>query len=335
MKIKEIKRKIRRSTEELRAAAQVAGVLSLSKAWATLRGKIDIQIMCRNGFIETEARRRHLLRKHAVMMEYLDKKYSDWLKTYKPATLPPAQPELEGKIWLCWWQGLENAPEIVKICVDSIRRNAHGREVIVITDKNYRDYVTFPAHIEQKVRDGIISKTFFSDILRLALLSRYGGMWLDATFYCTDYDLSAALDKPLWSIKRPDYLHCSPACGNFAGYSLACDTAHRSVMRMVLDFVYHYWEDADMLIDYLLMGHGIVWLQRHIPAMAEAFAAIEPNNRHCDDLFTVLSEPFDPKKWAELKNETGLFKLSWKSKHPLEADGHPTFYAKLLAGELV
>lgn len=46
---------------------------------------------------------------------------------------------------MCWWQGLDNAPEIVKACVDSVRRNAGNREVIIITDKNVREYVSFPS----------------------------------------------------------------------------------------------------------------------------------------------------------------------------------------------
>ena len=46
-------------------------------------------------------------------------------------------------IWVMWWQGEENAPEIVKCCINSIRKNANNHEVIIISEKNLKNYVTF------------------------------------------------------------------------------------------------------------------------------------------------------------------------------------------------
>ena len=54
------------------------------------------------------------------------------------------------KIWTCWLQGEEQAPPIVKKCLASIRRHSGGREVIVITEKNMWQYVSFPDFILRK-----------------------------------------------------------------------------------------------------------------------------------------------------------------------------------------
>ena len=76
--------------------------------------------------------------------------------------------------------------EIVKICVESIKKNAGDHRVIILTDDNYKQYVDIPEWVEEKKKKGVISRTHYSDILRLSLLARHGGMWIDSTFYCTD-----------------------------------------------------------------------------------------------------------------------------------------------------
>ena len=48
------------------------------------------------------------------------------------------------------------------------------------------DYLDIPDFIWSKRKADIISRTFFSDIIRLALLYVYGGVWLDATILLSD-----------------------------------------------------------------------------------------------------------------------------------------------------
>lgn len=159
---------------------------------------------------------------------------------------------------------------------------AGGHEVIVITDENLSQYVNIPEWVLEKVRTGIMSRTHLSDLLRLSLLAEHGGMWLDATFFCAG-PVADYLDLPIWSIKRPDYLHASVACGMFANYSLECDGSHRRVFATLRDYYLEYWLQSDELIDYLLTDYLIVLAQRHDPSVAAAFASVESNNPRCDD----------------------------------------------------
>lgn len=71
------KRIIHRVFEELDATRRIAKVTSCSDAFVTFRAKIDIQIMNRNGYKETEKIKKHLVKKHDVMMEYFEKTFSD------------------------------------------------------------------------------------------------------------------------------------------------------------------------------------------------------------------------------------------------------------------
>ena len=185
----------------------------------------------------------------------------------------------------------------------------------------------------EKYHNGIISRTHFSDLLRLCILAEHGGLWLDATFYCA-HPIDEYVELPLFSIKRPGYDHRSVACGMFANYSLSCSYNLRYVFSTIRDYWFEYWRTNDFLIDYLLTDYFIVLAQKHNPAIAQAFSNIKPNNPRCDDLVKSLASPFDQRLWDELKSDTSLFKLTWKQQFPSVVEGKDTFYARLLQQKL-
>lgn len=183
--------------------------------------------------------------------------------------------------------------------------------------------------IIKKIDAGMITRTNLSDLLRLSLLASYGGMWLDSTFYCVGSLDKSLYNSPIFSIKRPDYLHASVAGGMFAGYSLGCDDDHRRAFATIRDFFLEYWQRNDFMVDYLLVDYLTVLAQRHDPWIAEAFNEIQPNNPDCDELFKILDRPYDEDMWKRLSAHTDLFKLTWKQDFPVEHDGEKTFYGML------
>lgn len=332
---KSVKRILLRCLEEVIATKEIAKVTSLGAAVNTFRAKLDIQIMNRNGFKEPPAVRNRLVNKHEVMLEYFKKTFEDFFDKYDfDRPLPENDLSIRDCIWVCWWQGLDSAPELVRKCIESIQKNAGNHEVIIITEDNYKEYVNIPKWVEDKKNAGIISLTNYSDLLRLSLLAEHGGMWLDATFFCAKPTIDEYFSCPLWSIKRPDYLHCSVASGYFAGYSLQCNVEQRWMFATIRDFFLYYWKNNDMLIDYLIVDYMIVLAQQKDSRISKAFKSIVPNNPCCDELYKVLGEPFDEDVWKELTKDTSLFKLTWKQEFPKKKDGQDTFYAKLLDGTL-
>lgn len=326
---------LHRSLEEMKATRDVAKAISWRAALITFRAKIDIQIMNRNGYQESEARKNRLLKKHKIMLDFLDKMFKPfWDKYNFTKSMPETNPNLRNKIWICWWQGLENAPEIVKACVESIKRNAGNCEIIIITDKNYKDFVEFPDWLEEKRRTGIINRTIYSDLLRMNILSTYGGLWIDSTFFCKEKCFDQYMNLPLWSIKRPDYFHASVACGYFANYSLGCTYENRWVYKVMKDCLFYYWQHNDILFDYLLTDYVIVLAQKHIKDIDQMFKGIAPNNKNCDELFKVLGQPYDENTWKRISADTALYKLTWKQSFPKEVNGKETFYGKIIDGTL-
>jgi hypothetical protein len=181
-----------------------------------------------------------------------------------------------------------------------------------------------------KYKAGIVTRTHLSDYLRLELLSRYGGLWLDSTFFCTS-NIESVFNLPLWSIKRPDYLHISVASGQFANYSFACDEEHRWIFATLRDYLLAYWQKYDYMVDYLFLDYLIVKAIQDYREIAKVFSEIPPNNPNCDELLKVLSKQYDVQKWNELIKDTNLFKLTWKKTFEKEVDGQLTFYGKIIS----
>ncbi len=322
------KRKIKRITEEIKATFKIAKVTSFSKAINTFKGKYEIQKMVKNGYHETPKAKKILLKKHDTMIEYFEKTFGEYLSNYNfNENIPDGNPEYSNNIWICWWQGIDKSPEIVKACVDSIKKNSGTHHVVILTEENYKNYITFPDWILKKVKEGIISKTNLSDLLRFSLLAKHGGMWLDSTFFAIG-DLSKYFENDIWSIKRPGYLHCSVAGGMFAGYSLYCSYENRWMFNVMRDFFLHYWEINNLLIDYLLVDYMVVLAQKHDIRIKNAFDRIESNNPNCDNLEPVLFKIFDYEYWKKISCDTKLFKLTWK-KNFSKVDLN-SFYKKII-----
>ena len=84
-------------------------------------------------------------------------------------------------IWIFWYQGISNAPFVVRGCIDSWVKENPGWEVVVLDKDNLAEYVVL-ALPNEKLAD--ISLTKQSNLVRLQLLSQYGGVWADSTTLC-------------------------------------------------------------------------------------------------------------------------------------------------------
>jgi len=78
-------------------------------------------------------------------------------------------------LFTCWWQGEEEAPDLIRACIRSQKRNI-PKEIrhVVISKYNYGEYIDIPDFVLQKVESGKISLTTLSDIIRVSLLYKWG-----------------------------------------------------------------------------------------------------------------------------------------------------------------
>ncbi|NET79228.1 capsular polysaccharide synthesis protein [Okeania sp. SIO1F9] len=85
------------------------------------------------------------------------------------------------KIWFLWYQGFSQAPLVVRKCYESWKKYNPDWEVIFLDENNIKDYITLSLPEEKLCQ---LPKTKQSNLVRLELLSKYGGVWADATSLC-------------------------------------------------------------------------------------------------------------------------------------------------------
>jgi|694.fasta_scaffold94412_1 hypothetical protein len=86
-------------------------------------------------------------------------------------------------IYILWFQGFNNAPPIVKICVNSYKYYNPDWNIILLDNTNLINYVNLEDYIKD-INSKNIKKCHLSDIIRVLLLKLYGGLWVDATSFC-------------------------------------------------------------------------------------------------------------------------------------------------------
>jgi hypothetical protein len=94
-----------------------------------------------------------------------------------------------------WEQGFENAPSLVKACINSVKLNLGDMKHVFLDSTNLRDWVTVPESVLLARDSGHLNSANFADYLRASLLSKYGGIWLDATCLVTDAEFFTFLSR--------------------------------------------------------------------------------------------------------------------------------------------
>jgi len=80
-------------------------------------------------------------------------------------------------IYILWFQGFNNAPVIVKDCLFSWKHYNPHWNVIELDNSNLDKYVDISEYRH-------INLTALSDIVRVFILNKFGGLWVDATTFC-------------------------------------------------------------------------------------------------------------------------------------------------------
>lgn len=86
-------------------------------------------------------------------------------------------------VFVYWGQGFAQAPPLVRKCLAQTKALVPESSLVLLDDSNLDRWVEIPSVI-MDAREK--SYAAFSDYVRFALLSEYGGIWMDATCYCME-----------------------------------------------------------------------------------------------------------------------------------------------------
>lgn len=85
------------------------------------------------------------------------------------------------RVWIYWHQGISEAPFVVKKCIESWIKENPTWEVTLLDKDNLGEYIDLEFY---EKKSGDLNLTKQSNLIRLQLLSEYGGVWADATTLC-------------------------------------------------------------------------------------------------------------------------------------------------------
>lgn len=244
--------------------------------------------------------------------------------------------ELDSKIpvWICWFQGIDNAPELVRLCVKSIEKHLPKDTITLhlIDLNNVQDYLEFPDWLIHKYNDGRIGQAHFSDIVRSQLLYLYGGMWIDATYYVAkDIPDCFFTDQEFWThrMKKPMW-RADIAQGNFS-CNLLYGKAGNPLFSFILNELYNYWSRNDKAIDYFFYDHIINIGYTTVDEIKEEIDAVEYSNPSMFELKKIINKKYNKENWEKLVSDTTFFKLTYRDSFSTETIvDDMTLYSHLL-----
>ena len=208
----------------------------------------------------------------------------------------------------------------------SLEKCFPDRKVHILTEDNYRDYVTFPGFIREKIDSGQITRTHMSDLLRLELLIRYGGTWLDATVLCSSPEVpSYMLDSDLFLFQdlKPGWDGHSQ---RISSWMITSCTNH-PILRLTRALLYEYWRKNSAMEDYFLFHD---FFELAIESYPQEWNEVVPcSNAAPHILLLRLFEQYDERIWEAVREMTPFHKLTYKFE-PEKAQIPGTYYKVLL-----
>lgn len=217
-------------------------------------------------------------------------------------------------VWTCWLQGMDDAPLMVKHCIESQKKALPDYEHRILTLENYHQWVELPEYIEKKFRKGRIPRALFTDLLRLAVLKKYGGVWLDASVLFTGFENEKLLNR--WhKIEQSEitiYRYFQRGRKEPVGLSnwFIAVRPNEFVVSSVLDMLLAYWKDYNCTVDYYIMHLYIGMALKAVPSLAESMP--RENSYHSIMLGCVLAKDYDKDWWDDVKAHVFLHKLNYR-----------------------
>ena len=245
--------------------------------------------------------------KHRSILDFLENKLDIPKNSYDFAK----SEEKSNYIWTMWWQGEDNAPKLVKECINRMRTLNDKKTLVVIDKDNYREYCKLSGNIEQKLENGVITLTHFSDIMRFNLLKRFGGVWIDSTVLLTQKIPNEVFNKRYYSIKNVPENFENVVDNRWAGNFVA-GSKNFPLFAYFNDFFEEYWSKFDYLIDFFLIDYAfIIAYEKNIGGIKNVVDNLPYNNPDYNWLANHLEDSWTQEFQTRISNnKTFAYKLT-------------------------
>lgn len=229
--------------------------------------------------------------------------------------------DMSDSVWICWLQGIENAPQLVKDCIDSVKYYVKDRKIILITSDNFSQYANIPEYIIEKWKKSIISNTHFSDILRLALLIQHGGLWLDSTVYLTGPLPEYITDSDFFVYRDGEFEHDLINMGSWLIFAKPNNIMLNETYHLLLE----YWQTHAYLANYFLLHFFFRMVSDYYSKEWQKVPYFSHYDQHL--LAYDFYKTYNSHRFEQIKSLTSVHKLTNKTQN-LNFEKN-SFYSKL------
>lgn len=296
--------------------------------------RMGLLLLCFKQAMAVLIRKKNPLEAYSCILEQVGKflmgKYEPVLADIETSYSKETDGRHSRYVWVCWLQGMERAPKLVQVCYRSIQQHLQDREVVLLTEENIGQYVSLPDYIENKYKEGIIPTAHYTDLLRLELLTRYGGTWIDATVLCTGFEVLK--DQAFREIFNADlflFQQLRKGETRYLGISnwfiSAC--ADNWVLKELRDMLYQYWRDYDCVVHYYMFHLFFGMIMSLHPD--EAAEMPRYGNKVPHYLSRRMGDRYDEVWMAELKEHCCFHKLSYRLDDKV-LESKDTFYDEII-----
>ena len=169
-----------------------------------------------------------------------------------------------------------------------------------------------PEHIIKKWEKGYITFAHFSDILRIELLSKYGGLWLDSTIFTTKRsELVFNENIELFVFKQVD-LDRKNSLAVVASNWLIYANKNNNIINLTKKLLYYYWKDYNYAINYNIFH---IFFKLATEVYKDEWKNVPTfNNISPHILQFELNDDFQEIRFNEIKNMSDFHKLNWRIK---------------------
>lgn len=252
-----------------------------------------------------------LARKNYLIQKKLSDNFKNTITEYQNVEIKSVE-DTEKKIWVLWLQGWDDIPLTVSLCQKSIEKNKGNFEVVYLDEKNLDEYIQIPTFILDKYKRKKITSAHLSDIIRVMLLRKYGGVWLDSTCLLIENIPENILEFDNYTAKGIEeiYLHQYwVEYKNWESYFLS-SRKNGILVSFLETALFEYWQKYDDIVDYLLLHQFSKIARDNISFLNLNYNNIPINNSKVEQLSPVLY------KNEGIKNifspDTYVYKMNYK-----------------------
>lgn len=247
--------------------------------------------------------------RNEILVKWLTKYCQDLLDKYKNKKTIKAEVTANLPLWVFWWQGREAMPEIIELCYKSKLRAAGTHPVILLTKDNIREYVEFPEYVWQQFEAKKLRIQHLADMIRVQLIAKYGGIWLDASIYCIGNIPEEIYSADVYSLKHEIDEQYVSLC-RWTTFVIG-GLKNNVLCSFLNEFFVEYCKTGKPFIDYYMFDCAIAVAYNNLPQVRQAIDKLQMSEKSCYWLDEHLSEYWENTE-RELKSQGIFQKIAWQ-----------------------